>query len=63
MGKKNLRLKARIILEYGTQADFAEALDVNECWISKVVTMRRYLPIEKEREWAAMLNCKRIDIF
>jgi hypothetical protein len=63
MVEKNLRLKARIVLKFGTQADFADAVGVGEAWVSKVVTRRQYLPIEMEREWAAVLDCHRVEVF
>ena len=60
---KNLRLKAMIILKFGTQYGFANALGVRDPWISKVINWHEYLPIDTERHWAKMLGCKRTDIF
>jgi transcriptional regulator with XRE-family HTH domain len=58
----NKILKAKIIGEYGTQADFAQALGVNDCMISRVLRGRRSLPPEEQRKWAKALGCKPEDL-
>jgi len=59
----NRQLKARIVEFYGTQADFAEALGVDESLISKVVRGRRALPPEARTFWAKLLRCEPCNIF
>jgi hypothetical protein len=59
----NKKLKAKIIERYGTQADFAEAIDTDETIISRVVRGRRKLKPSFQRIWADALRCKPKDIF
>ena len=60
---KNMKLKLQIIKKFMTQADFAEALNVNEFIISKVVCGRRELPEKKKKLWAKTLDCNVNEIF
>ena len=52
----NWSLKQQIIDTFGSQVDFAQAVNVNETIVSKVVRGRRTLPVEKQVEWAKALN-------
>ena len=59
----NLKLKARIIEKYGTQADFAPVIDTDESLISKIIRGRRTLPVEKQVEWAEALGSTPRELF
>ena len=51
----NKILKAKIVERYGTQADFAEAIDTDETIISRIIRGRRQLNSEKQLIWAKAL--------
>jgi|GEM_PF-1702599 len=57
----NMRLKLRIIEQYGTQRKFAQTLGVPESVVSNAVRGAAS-PRHKER-WAEALNCTVDDIF
>jgi plasmid maintenance system antidote protein VapI len=59
----NLKLKAKIVEKYGTQADFAQVIDIDDTLISKIIRGRRKLDPDKQFEWAKALGCKPKDIF
>ena len=59
----NKILKAKIVERFGTQADFAEAIDTDESIISRIIRGRRQLDSEKQSIWAKALGCKTKDIF
>jgi transcriptional regulator with XRE-family HTH domain len=59
----NRKLKAKIIEEYGTQADFADAIGTDEPFVSRVVRGRRTLDLERQSVWAKELGCNPKDIF
>ena len=59
----NRRLKARIVLLFGSAEDFAEAIGVNSSIISKVIRGRKVLPERTRNEWARFLGCEPKDIF
>ena len=59
----NKSLKAKIVEKYGTQADFAEAIETDETIISRIIRGRRQLDSEKQLIWAKALGCKSKDIF
>jgi DNA-binding transcriptional regulator YdaS (Cro superfamily) len=59
----NKRLKARIVLRFGTQEDFAQSIGERSTIVSNVVRGRRRLSPYKELEWAMALGCSPIDIF
>jgi plasmid maintenance system antidote protein VapI len=48
----NRKLKARIIEVYGSQADFSQAIGVDEARISRIVRNRRKLQAEEMERWA-----------
>ena len=59
----NKRLKARIIELYGTQADFAAKLKVDDSLVSRVVRARRVLTMADQQRWAEALNCSVAELF
>ena len=59
----NNKLKAQIVLKYGTQADFALAINEDETNISRIVRGRRQLDPTRRQIWAKALDCKPDDIF
>lgn len=59
----NLKLKAKIIENYGSQVDFSEAINVNETIISKVIRGRRTLDPEKQIIWAQALRSTPLELF
>ena len=59
----NRKLKARIIERFGTQADFGEAIGIDDSIISKIIRGRRTLDPERQLIWAKALGCKPKDIF
>lgn len=52
----NRRLKGKIIEIFGSQIDFAEAIEEDETFISRIVRGRRSLPPEKQKKWARALG-------
>jgi len=58
----NLKLKAKIIENYGSQYKFAHALGVREIEVSAFVRGHKSLSPEKRREWARLLKCKAKDL-
>ena len=59
----NKRLKAKIIEFFGTQADFAQALGIDESFVSRVIRGRRELDTANQNHWAKLLKCKSGSIF
>jgi len=59
----NKTLKYRIIQRYGSQADFAQALNLAESEVSRVVRGRRTLPSGVQKVWAEALGCKVEEVF
>lgn len=59
----NLILKAKIIENYGTQADFAQVVGIDETIVSRVVRGRRALDEGNKSMWAEALGCRLEDIF
>ena len=59
----NKRLKAMIVLKFGTQEDFAQAIGERSTVVSNVVRNRRRISPHKQLEWAMALNCQPVDIF
>lgn len=59
----NRILKARIIECYGTQADFATAINTHEAIISRVIRGRHQLPGEKQTIWAEALHSEAENLF
>ncbi len=59
----NKKLKAKIVLEFGTQEDFAQAIGERSTVVSNVVRNRRNISPHKQLEWALALKCLPVDIF
>jgi transcriptional regulator with XRE-family HTH domain len=59
----NKDLKAAIFKEFGTQGDFAQAINVDETLVSKIVRGRRKLDQEKQLVWAEALNSTPKELF
>lgn len=53
----NKKLKAKIFEEFGSQADFAAAMKLDESVISRVVNGRRSLSQEDRKKWSRVLGC------
>ena len=56
-------LKTKILQEYEAQWRFAKVANINESSLSRII--RRELPvsIEKQREWAKLLNTRPEELF
>lgn len=61
--KTNLKLKARIVLMFGSQSDFAAKLGMHEARVSQVVRGRRPINMKTRKAWAKALGVKVNDIF
>ena len=59
----NKKLKVRIIEVFGTQADFAQTLGMDESYVSRVIRGRRELDSANQNRWAKLLKCKSEKIF
>jgi len=59
----NKALKLKIIEMFGTQADFAKELEVDESYVSRVIRGRRELDLPIQNRWAKLLKCKSENIF
>jgi plasmid maintenance system antidote protein VapI len=59
----NRKLKAKIVEMFGTQADFADVIDVDESLVSKIVRGRRELPEDTKQIWADTLGSEIAEIF
>jgi len=55
----NKKLKAKIIEEFGSQADFAQAMKIDETVVSRIINGRRVLNAEDEKKWCRVLGCDR----
>lgn len=59
----NKTLKLKIIEIFDTQADFAQALGMDESYVSRVIRGRRELDLPSQNRWAELLKCKSENIF
>ncbi|MCB2217443.1 MAG: DUF739 family protein [Desulfobulbaceae bacterium] len=59
----NLKLKAKIVENYGAQWRFAAALQVQESVVSRVVRGKLSLSDEQRRRWADLLKTQPEIIF
>ncbi len=59
----NNKLKAKIVEKFGSQANFAEELDIFATIVSRVVRGRIFLSDEDQIRWANLLDCNPEDIF
>jgi len=53
----NRKLKAKIVERFGSQADFAAVVGVDESVISRIVNGRRVLSPEDMVRWSKALAC------
>ena len=53
----NKKLKAKIIERFGSQADFAQEIQVDESIVSRIVRGRRVLSPEDQVMWCEVLKC------
>jgi DNA-binding XRE family transcriptional regulator len=63
MAKKNLALKARIVEQFGTQADFAPTVGIAEPRLSRLISGRDKPKPEQAEKIAAALGCEVGEIF
>lgn len=59
----NRKLKAKIVENFESQANFAQIIKIDESIISRIVRGRRTLPVEDQQKWAAALGCKAGELF
>lgn len=59
----NWKLKEKIIDKFGTQSDFAQALNNADGVVSKVVRGRRDLDQAEQKRWADLLEADVGDLF
>jgi len=59
----NLKLKAMIILRFGTQEDFAAAVNERSSLVSLVVRGRRLISDQRKLRWSEVLGCTPNEIF
>ena len=59
----NKILKAKIVEIYGSQANFAQAMEIDETIISRVVRNRRRLSPEDQQRWGRVLKFDPEQIF
>ena len=59
----NRKLKSKIVEQYGTQSDFAQALGADDSRISRVVCGRRIIPSEEQKRWAEKLGTTPEELF
>ena len=59
----NRKLKAKIVEKFGTQADFAQAIEIDETIVSRVVRRRRSLNPAAQKTWGKALSCNPKEVF
>ena len=59
----NRKLKAKIVENFESQANFSQIVKCDETIISRIVRGRRVLPVEIQEKWADVLGCEIKDIF
>ena len=59
----NKKLKSKIVLKFGNQVDFAQAINEYPSIVSEVIRGRRQLSDHKQLEWAMALSCQPKEIF
>lgn len=57
LARDNLPLKGRIYSEWGSLANFAEAIDWPAPYVSLVIKRRKELSEADQELWAGMLRC------
>ena len=53
----NLDLRLRILKKYPTQSDFAEAVQMSDSKVSRVLRGRGQLSETEAKKWARLLGC------
>jgi transcriptional regulator with XRE-family HTH domain len=53
----NKALRLRIVEQFGTQADFAQAISVDESKVSRVIRGRKNLKPKDLQKWSEALRC------
>lgn len=53
----NKKLKGKIVEAFGSQADFAVAMRLDESIVSRVLHGRRSLSQEDREKWSRVLGC------
>jgi hypothetical protein len=59
----NKKLKAMIVLKFECQDNFAEAVNENPSFVSRVVRARREISDKRKLRWAKALGCRPEEIF
>jgi len=59
----NKKLKLKIIEKFGSQADFAQKVEVDESVVSRVVRGRRTLALAEQIRWAKVLCCNEKELW
>ena len=54
----NRKLKARIVENFESQANFSQIVKCDESFISRIVRGRRSLSVEIQKKWADALGCE-----
>lgn len=61
--RTNRRLKSQIVLQFGTQDEFAYKLGVSSSYVSLIVRGFRPLSDSAKEQWAELLGCEVSDVF
>ena len=56
------KLKSKIVEKYGTQANFATAINRTESYVSMILHNKTYLTVAEVLYWSAVLGIGRDDI-
>ena len=59
----NLKLRAKILEKFGSQAEFSMAVKEDESTISRIIRNRRKPSEEQKIRWANIIGCKHNEIF
>ena len=63
MARRNLKIKGKIIENFGTQEDFAVVVGRRPDVVSRVVNGRYELKDHEKDRWARLLRCEASEIF
>jgi len=53
----NKILKAKIVEKFGSQVEFAKAIEEHEAVVSRVIRGHHELTVDERKKWATVLNC------
>ena len=56
MGRVNMDLKIKILKKFGSQANFAEAVDCRDELVSRVIRGRRSISEDEMKKWSKILE-------